>query len=211
VLLDGVRAASASPRASLRFGPDAKLYVAFDEAGDARQGDTASMPGKILRLNADGTTPDDQAGATPIYANGSGSPGGFDWDARSGALWVAGRDADGSSRLRAVAQDSGAPAGKKRGAIRAAYALPTPTMPSSVAVYRGRLLPAFAGNVLVASEDGRHLLRVRLDPQTSMRPVATERLLQDRVGGVRAVAIAPDGAVYFATAGAIGRLVPDTP
>ena len=36
-----------------------------------------------------------------------------------------------------------------------------------------------------------------------------ETLLQDRVGGVRAVAVAPDGAIYFANATAIGRLVPD--
>src|SRR6185436_5285011 len=122
-------------------------------------------------------------------------------------LWVADRDAAGSSRLRAVALDSALPAGKKRGVVRGAYTLPT--TPSSVAVYRGRLLPAFAGSLLVASEDGQHLLRVRLDPQTSTQPAATERLLQDRVGGVRAVAIAPDGAVYFATASAIGRLVPE--
>jgi glucose/arabinose dehydrogenase len=206
VLLDNVRAGSSAPRAALRFGPDAKLYAAFDEAG----GDP-SMRGKIVRLNADGTTPDDQAGATPIYASGSGSPGGFDWDLRSGALWAAGRDANGSSHLRTVTLDPGVPAGKKRGLVRGAYTLPASTTPSSVAVYRGRLFSAFAGNVLVASEDGRHLLRVRLDPETFTEPVATERLLQDRVGGVRAVAIAPDGAVYFATAGAIGRLVPDVP
>jgi glucose/arabinose dehydrogenase len=97
----------------------------------------------------------------------------------------------------------------KRGVVRGALALPTQTTPSSVAVYRGGLFPAFAGSMLVASEEGRHLLRVRLDPQTSTQPVAAERLLQDRVGAVRAVAISPDGAVYFATADAIGRLVPD--
>jgi len=206
VLLDNVRAGSSAPRASLRFGPDAKLYAAFDEAGDA-----PSMRGNIVRLNADGTTPDDQAGATPIYASVSGSPGGFDWGFRSGALWVAGRDANRSSHLRTVMLDPAAPGGKKRGIVRGAYTLPAPTTPSSVAVYRGHLFSAFAGNVLIASEEGRHLLRVRLDPETFTEPVATERLLQDRVGGVRAVAIAPDGAVYFGTASAIGRIVPDGP
>jgi glucose/arabinose dehydrogenase len=210
VLLDAIRAASSSPKASLRFGPDAKLYAALDEAGGAPlRGDAAAMGGLILRLNADGTTPDDQAGATPIYADGYGSPGGFDWDARSGALWMADHDANGSSRLRTIAPEHGAPGGKIRGVSRRVYALPAATTPSSVVAYRGRLLPAFTGSLLVASEGGRHLLRVALDPETSTRPVATERLLQDRVGGVRAVAIAPDGAVYFATASAIGRLVPD--
>jgi glucose/arabinose dehydrogenase len=210
VLLDTVPAAS-PPGASLRFGPDARLYAALDESADARRrGDAGSMHGKILRLNADGTTPDDQAGATPLFADGyRGAPGGLDWDARSLVLWVAGRDADGSSTLRTVAMDAGVPARLKRGVVRGAFALPTETKPSSVAVYRGSLFPAFAGSVLVASAEGRHLLRVKLDPQTSTQPVASERLLQDRVGAVRAVAISPDGAVYFATADSIGRLVPD--
>jgi glucose/arabinose dehydrogenase len=212
VLLDSIPAAS-PPTASLRFGPDAKLYAAMDETADLRRhGDAASMQGKILRLNADGTTPDDQVGATPLYADGyRGAPGGFDWDARSLILWVAGREADGSSRLRMVASDSGVRAGKKRGVVRGSFALPAETKPSSVAIYRGGLFPAFAGSVLVASEEGRHLLRVRLDPQTSTQPIAVERLLQDRVGAVRAVAISPDGAVYFGTADAIGRLVPALP
>jgi glucose/arabinose dehydrogenase len=126
-------------------------------------------------------------------------------------LWVAGRDANRSSHLRTVVLDPGGPAGKKRGLVRGAYALPASTTPSSVTVYRGGLFSAFAGNVLVASEEGRHLLRVRLDAKTFTEPVATERLLQDRVGEVRAVAIAPDGAIYFGNAGAIGRLVPDMP
>jgi hypothetical protein len=35
-----------------------------------------------------------------------------------------------------------------------------------------------------------------------------EWLIQDRPGGVRAVAVGPDGAIYFATSTTIERLVP---
>jgi hypothetical protein len=46
-------ARGAEPAASLRFGPDRRLYAAFDDGGEARQaGDAASPNGKILRLNA---------------------------------------------------------------------------------------------------------------------------------------------------------------
>ncbi len=62
-------------------------------------------------------------------------------------------------------------------------------------------------NLLVASEEGRHLLRIRLDPKEPTRVVATERLLQDAIGGVRSVAVSPDGAIYLGTADAVGRLV----
>jgi glucose/arabinose dehydrogenase len=222
VLLDGIPASS-EPTASLRFGADAKLYAALDAGRDARGSDDRASPnGKILRLNADGTTPADQAGSTPIYSDGSRSPGGFDWDPRGGAsgtIWIADRDAAGSSRLRAVGQDPGVAAGSKRGIVRGTYALPASTTPSSVAFYRGALFPAFAGSLLVASEDGRHLLRIALGDRSPMEasggdgftavPVSTERLLHERVGGLGVVAVGPEGAIYFGTASAVGRLTPD--
>jgi len=204
VLLDGVRAASPSPAAALRFGADGKLYAAFDDGGDPRRrGDRASLNGKIVRLNPDGTTPDDQAGSTPVYSEGYRSPGGLDWEPRSapGTLWIADRDA-GASSVRRVVPDPALRAGEKRGVVRDTYALPAASVPASVAFYRGALFPGFAGNLLVASDEGRHVLRIAGD--------GAEPLLQDRVGGVRAIAVAPDGAIYFANATAIGRLVPDT-
>jgi glucose/arabinose dehydrogenase len=64
--------------------------------------------------------------------------------------------------------------------------------------------------VLVGSARGHHLLKLQLDSADPTRVVATERLLADRVGPMRAVTIGPDGAVYFATDGAIGRLGPES-
>jgi glucose/arabinose dehydrogenase len=202
VLVDGVRAASSSPAAALRFGADGKLYAAFDDGGDPRRiGDRASFNGKIVRLNPDGTTPADQAGSTPVYSEGYRSPRGLDWDPRSapGTLWVADRDAGGSS-VRGVVPDPGVRAGETRGVVRDTFTLPAASVPASVAFYRGGLIPAFAGSLLVASDEGRHVLRVSGD--------RFETLLQDRVGGVRAIAVAPNGAIYFANATAVGRLVP---
>ncbi len=203
VLLDGVRASARDARASLRFGPDGALYAAFDDGGggdDARRaGDLASPNGKVLRLNADGSTPRDQAGATPLYSYAYHSPRGLDWDPASGALWVADRLEDDSARLLTVVPEQGSRPGETRGVVRGTYALPPTTPPSSLVFYRGRMFPAFAGSLLVASDEGRHLLRIS--------DGATERLLQDQVGGVRALAIGPEGAIYFATANSIGRVV----
>jgi glucose/arabinose dehydrogenase len=206
VLLDGIPASS-SPRASLRFGPDAKLYAAFDDGGDARRsGDMASANGKILRLNADGTTPDDQSGSMPVYAEGYRSPGGIGWDPRSGALWAADRVAARASRLRAVTQADGEGGRKKRAVVLRTYLLPGATA-SSVAFYSGRLIPALAGGLLVASDEGR-LVRLAVDP-SSGAPAMPERLLEDAGGALRAVAVGPEGGVYFATGHAVGRLVSD--
>jgi quinoprotein glucose dehydrogenase len=94
VLLDAAPASSSPPSAALRFGPDGKLYAAYDDGGNARNsGDAASMNGKILRLNADGTMPGDARGATPVYMGSFGSPAAIDWDPPSSTLWVADRSA----------------------------------------------------------------------------------------------------------------------
>jgi glucose/arabinose dehydrogenase len=203
VLLDGIPADAPSPAAALRFGGDGKLYAAFDDGGDPRRSrDGASLNGKMLRLNPDGTTPDDQAGSTPVYAEGFRSPVGFDWDPRHtpGPLWVADREA-GASTLRRVVADTAARAGRTRGVVDNAYTLPAASAPASVVFYRGGLIPVMAGSLLVASDEGRHLLRISGD--------RVDTLLQDQVGGIRAVTIAPDGAIYFANASAVGRLLPD--
>jgi hypothetical protein len=87
VLFDDVPA-SFDPHASLRFGPDGKLYAAFDDGGDARLAeDRSRLNGKVLRLNPDGTTPDDQPRQSPILLTGISSPRGLDWHLRSARLW----------------------------------------------------------------------------------------------------------------------------
>jgi len=206
ILLDDIPASTEHSAASLRFGPDGKLYIAFDNGGDPRRGgDMAAFNGKILRMNPDGSTPDDQAGATPVYSYEYQSPRGFDWQPRTGTLWIADLDRQGATRLSAVVASDGR---SRRGTVRATYVLPRPTTASAVAFYRGPLIPAFRDNLLISADEGRHILRIRFDPQDPTRIVTTERLLEDRVGRVRVVTAAPDGTIYFCTANALATLVP---
>jgi glucose/arabinose dehydrogenase len=78
-----------------------------------------------------------------------------------------------------------------------------------MAFYRGATIPALRGTLLVASSKADYLLRVRFDPDNRNRVVGADKLLQGRVGAIRAVTMGPDGAVYFATGNAIGRLRPN--
>jgi glucose/arabinose dehydrogenase len=207
VLLGGVSAAAAEPAASLRFGPDARLYAAFDDGGESRQvGDAASPNGKILRLNADGTTPNDQAGASPIYAAGSSSPAGIDWQPGTDVLWVADAAQAGITPVTAESTGDGR---RIRGVARASWRLPAALVPTAMAFTRGASVPALAGNLFVASGTGRPLLRVRFDPLDPSRVAATEPLLQDGAGPLVAIAAGPDGAIYFATEDSVWRIVSD--
>jgi glucose/arabinose dehydrogenase len=207
VLLDGIRAAASNPAAALRFGADGKLYAAFDDGGEPeRAGDLSSSNGKILRLNADGTTPDDQAGASPLYASAFRSPAGLDWHPQTRMLWVTDRL---GPAIAAVGTDSGRAAKKARGTVQQRLSLPAASPPSSAAFARGTRIPALAGNLLIASSEGRHLLRVRFDPLNPSRVATWEPLLLNVVGPVVAVVSGPDGAIYFATPRSVGRLIPE--
>jgi glucose/arabinose dehydrogenase len=206
VLLDNISASPVRPTASLRFGPDGKLYAAFDDGGDVqRAGDMGSFNGKILRLNPDGTTPDDQAGYTPVYASDYRSPRGFDWQPGTGMLWIADGDSEVSMRLEALDSVNDR---MKRGAVKARYALPPPSTASALSFYSAELIPAFRDNLLVADDTGGDLLRIRFNAQDPTRILAMERLLQDRVGAIRVVSAPSDGAIYICTAHALARMTP---
>jgi glucose/arabinose dehydrogenase len=206
VLLDNVPASSSRPSASLRFGADGKLYVAFDDGGHpVDAGDLASFNGKVLRMNGDGTTPDDQAGATPVWSLEYRSPRGFDWQPASGSLWIVDGTANGAAELTAAAATG---TSRRRAATLTTYLLPSLPGASAAAFYRGNAIPAFQGDLFIASEEGRHLLRVRFDPHNATRVAAAERLLQDAFGGLRAVAVDRGGALYVCTSHSLAKIAP---
>lgn len=195
ILLDGVPARSDAPSAFVRFGTDGKLYVAFDDGGDARNVDAAaSLNGKLLRLNADGTTPEDQPRASPVHVGGFTYPRGIAWLA-DGSLWMADGEPQGE-RLVAAGLSSTRP---RRATVRAVYSLDAGSDASDAVIQRGDLFVASGGG---------HLLRVRLDPDTPSRMVSSEKLLEGFVDSVRALAARADGTIYFATPSVIARLVP---
>jgi len=202
VLLDGIPAAT-RPSASLGVGPDGRLYVAFDSAaGSGRAPAQASYSGKILRLNTDGTTPRDQPAGIPVFATDFQSPRGLDWHPLTGVLWAADVKRRDVEELRIVVP------GTASTSTRARIPLPAGTGAAALAFYRGTLLPAFAGDLFVAAEEGRHLLRLRFDRGDPTRFVSAERLLQDVDSPIRAVSVSADGVVYVATDRAVLRLGP---
>jgi glucose/arabinose dehydrogenase len=196
--------ASAEPSAALRVGPDRKLYAAFDDGGsDDAAARLSEWSGKILRLNGDGGTPDDQPAASPVFWSGLRAPRALGWTADNGTLWMAEQGREGTERVKALMTGPDRP---RRAAQRASHALPRPLGARSLAFYRGEAIPEFRGDMFIAASEAGYLLRVRFDPSDPLRAIASERLLDGRIGPVRAVAVAADGSLYVAGESAIWRL-----
>lgn len=198
--------ASAEPSAAVRVGPDGKLYAALDAAGSFDAAARLSeWNGKVLRLNHDGSTPTDQPAASPVFWSGLQSPRGLDWTPRDGTLWMAEQGFDGRERIRAFTRGEGRP---RRAAQTATYALPQPLGARGLAFHHGRAERRFTGDMFIAARDAAYLLRVRFDPANPVRAASSERMLEGRIGQVRGVTIAPDGAIHVASETAVWRLAP---
>ena len=86
-IVERIPAASNHNGGGIAFGPDDKLYVT---TGDAAMRDIAqsraSLAGKILRMNDDGSVPDDNPFGNLVWSYGHRNPQGIAWDDK-GRLW----------------------------------------------------------------------------------------------------------------------------
>jgi hypothetical protein len=195
VLLDDIPASSRPGAGAIGFGPDGLLYVGLDDGGDRRRaGSAASLNGKILRLNPDGSTPADQPSRSPVHAAGFGSPCALDWDS-TGLLWV--NDCRGGPEGRLVAVTA-----RRTDAGRTEYQHVMPQVVSDAVFYARGAVPQFSNALLVASDEG--LLRVRFD-SSPLRVASVDRLLRD-ADPMHAVAVASDGGVFACVGTRIVRI-----
>jgi len=89
-VIDKIPGAKFSNGGVIKFGPDGKLYVATGSVSDSLHlsQDIQSLAGKLLRLNDDGTIPNDNPFSdSPVYSYGLRDPQGLSWD-NQGNLYV---------------------------------------------------------------------------------------------------------------------------
>jgi glucose/arabinose dehydrogenase len=211
VLLDNIPAAAIHDGGRLRFGPDGLLYASAGDAANANLAqDVASLAGKLIRINRDGSAARDNRFSSPVYTYGHRNPQGFDWHPTSGDLWASEHGNSGNDEVNAIRPGLNFGWPRIEGSATMSGMEPpvvfySPSVaPSGASFYRGQRLPQFANNLFVATLRGTHLLRLTVDP-SSRRVTAQERLLEGTFGRLRDVISGPDGYLYFCTNNRDGR------
>ncbi len=214
VILDQIPAARNHNGCRMRFGPDHKLYVTMGDAQSAKEAQSLeSLSGKILRLERDGSVPaDNPFPGSYIYSYGHRNPQGLDWHPETGDLFITehGPSQDDEINILAAGGNYGWP--HVTGvASNAAFLDPilsfTPTIAlAGAAFYTGETLAAsWDGDFIFANLKGSHLRRIGLKPP-EFRSVSSQQILfLEEFGRLRAVALGPDGYIYFSTSNRDGR------
>jgi len=220
VIIEDLPAAQFHAGCRIRFGPDGKLYVT---TGDATRRELAqkldSLAGKTLRLNDDGSVPQDnpfvgQQGARPeIWSLGHRNAQGMDWQPGSNLMFQtehgpSGFDGPGGGdevNIVEKGKNYGWPTihhTQTREGLESPLLEYTPACaPASGMFYRGSVFPKFQGNFFFGCLRGERLIRVELDGR---KVVGQEDVVKD-YGRIRDVAEGPDGYLYFSTSNRDGR------
>ncbi len=222
VIIENIPGAANHAGMRARFGPDGKLYITTGDATDwnlAQKLD--SLAGKTLRLNDDGTVPQDnpfiaEKGARPeIWSYGHRNAQGLAWQPGTGAMFQTehgpstfeGKGSGGDEfNLVERGKNLGWPeihhTAKREGMVSPLLEYSPACAPGSGMFYNGSQLPAFKGNFFFGCLRSARIVRVVLD---GSRVVSQEDLVTKTFGRIREMAEGPDGYIYFSTSNRDGR------
>ena len=210
----------------LAFSPDGMLFVTLGERFKvAPAQDLSTTLGKVVRINPDGSVPDDnpfvgQEGKLPeIYSYGHRNPQGAAIHPETGKLWENEFGPLGGDELNIIEP------GKNYGWPEVSWgkhyngkAIPEPTTrpefvdaikhwtpvisPSGMTFYTGDAIPAWKGNLLLSGLSSQAIVRLALDGE---KVTGEERIELGK--RIRNVVQGPDGAVYVLTDQKKGKIL----
>jgi glucose/arabinose dehydrogenase len=210
-ILDKIPGSSFTNGGFIKFGPDKKLYVGTGTVSDASHlpQDLDSLSGKILRLNDDGTIPDDNPFPNSlVYSLGHRNPQGMTWDENKN-LFVAefGPEKNDEINLIQAGKNYGWPEQQCSGNedFQDALLCYDPSIePGGILFYSGDSLD-FESSFIMASMRAANLYQLDFEEGLS-----SQKSILSGIGRVRDVVEGPDGSLYVITSNTDGKGFPDS-
>ena len=211
IIIDEIPGAPWHDGGRIAFGPDGKLYITTGDAiNPGWSQDLSSLAGKILRINPDGTIPDDNPfDSSPIFSYGHRNPQGIAWS--SDGLLVSsehgpsGEMGYGHDEINVIVK------GKNYGWPKVvgdssddSYVNPIihsgeqTWAPSGMVFYNSDKISSLEGKFLVGALRGQHLMVLDIANDGSL--ISAEKMFECDFGRIRTAQISPDGVLYLLTA-----------
>ncbi|VAW93854.1 PQQ-dependent oxidoreductase, gdhB family [hydrothermal vent metagenome] len=216
----------------IAFDGEAHVFFSIGDRGERPNGqDLTNHAGSIIRLNLDGSIPEDNPfvkvkGALPeIWSYGHRNSQGLAYDFVNKRLWSIEHGPRGGDEINLIlkGENYGWPIishgkeywgpvsvgeGTHRKGMQDPVKVYIPSIaPGSLIIYNGNALPAWKGNLLSGALKLRHINRVVIDK--AGKEVKEERLFKSMNERIRALTQSSEGWIYFSTdSGKIYRVRP---
>lgn len=209
-ILDKIPASKFNNGGIIKFGPDMKLYIAVGSGTDHQQAQNIeSLAGKILRLNDDGTIPENNPYLdSPVFSYGHRNPQGMTWD-NAGNLYVTeiGPSQNDEINLVKPGQNYGWPeqecSGDKK-YVDALVCYDPAFEPGGIVYYSSEDLNLH-NSLIVASLRASNLYQLEMNEGE----IVSQKSILSGLGRLRDVNEGPDGYLYVLTSNTDGKGFPD--
>lgn len=224
--LENVDVIAELPSRRLFSAPDGSIYFSTMGNGAVRTEvqKLTSLLGKILRINSDGSIPEDNPfyGRSmlrqEIFSWGHRDPDGIMMHPETGELWTIEHGPMGGDELNRIKSGTNygwpmvtygknydgteiGPSARTSVEQPLYYWFPSPA-PSGLMMYTGEMFPEWQGDVFVGTmspTEGKYLVRLEMGGEDGTQVLEEEHLLVDHDRRVRAMVQGVDGALYVLT------------
>lgn len=210
-IIDNLPGGSIHNGGRLRFGPDGKLWILTGDAGrPSLAQDKASLAGKVLRVNEDGSIPSDNPFPnSAVYSLGHRNPQGLSWHPLTEELIVTSHGESAYDEVYSVkaGDNHGWPEVKQCYSEQAGLTNPifcsgTTTLAPSGGVFYGTSIWRFRYSFFFAGLRSGIFKRLAI---IDGKVAEEETIIDGTYGRLRAVAVGPDGSFYVSTSNKDGR------